>query len=351
MRRDGVSDWNPPRGELQIAMNVASVRAQRTESGPVHGLRVAPPAAPAPGARPASAEARRTLPDLIALAVLIGTPLAITVWGWRYYLLSPAARLRHPLHALLKSSGPVGLALGFAALVLFLFLWAYAVRRSVRALAWTGSVGSWLRVHIIVGLSVPVIAAVHAGWRFDGLIGLGYFAMFVVALSGIVGRYLYSRIPRRRTGLEMTLEEVSQERRALLTRIAAATGLEPMAVERALALDPAPYGKLDPLRTVIMLVRDDLQRARLVRALRAQWERPRAGAPRLDPAALRETLRLARREIALHQEARVLELTRSLFGAWHVFHRPFAATALIAVLIHVVVAMVVGGVGLMSGRP
>lgn len=297
-------------------------------------------------ARPASRARVRGWVDAVAVAALLSIPVGITLWGLRYYSLSPGGRLRSALDPLLKPGGPVGLALGVAGFALFLFMWAYAIRKKARWLAWTGAVGSWLRVHIVIGISLPVIVAVHAGWRFDGVIGLGYWAMLVVALSGAVGRYLYTRIPRRQSGVEMSIEEVSQERRSLLTRIAIATGLEPSAVERALALDPAPYEKLDPVRTLLRMMRDDLQRGRLIRQLREQWSRPRAGAPRIDSHALHETLRLARREIALQQESRVLETTRRLFGAWHVFHRPFAATALIAVAIHVVVAIVVGGVQL-----
>ena len=284
--------------------------------------------------------------DALAVGALLSVPLAITVWGFSYYVLAPGGRLRHPLHALLRPSGPVGLALGVAGFLLFLFMWAYVLRKHARWLAWTGAVGSWLRVHIVVGLSLPVIVAVHAGWRFDGLIGLGYFAMLVVALSGIVGRWLYTRIPRRQSGVEMSIDEVAQERRSLLTRIAAATGLEPGAVERALAIDPQPYEGLDPMRAVLRMIRDDFQRTRLIGHLKAAWSRPRAGGPSLDRRALAETLRLARREIALQQEARLLAATRRLFGAWHVFHRPFAATAFLAVAIHVVVAIVVGGVRL-----
>jgi hypothetical protein len=47
---------------------------------------------------------------------------------------------------------------------------------------------------------------------------------------------------------------------------------------------------------------------------------------------------------------RMLEGTRKVFGYWHVAHRPFAITALLAVLVHVVVAVVVGGVGLPMGH-
>ena len=75
-----------------------------------------------------------------------------------------------------------------------------------------GSLQRWLDVHIVAGLSVPLVGALHAGWRFHGLIGLGYLAMLAVSLSGIVGRYLYIHIPRGRSGLEMSLDEIERQR-------------------------------------------------------------------------------------------------------------------------------------------
>jgi hypothetical protein len=46
------------------------------------------------------------------------------------------------------------------------------------------------------------------------------------------------------------------------------------------------------------------------------------------------------------QQMRALEATRRVFAWWHVAHRPFALTALFAILVHVVVAVWVGGVRL-----
>jgi hypothetical protein len=302
-------------------------------------------------ARPAAARpARRSHSDAIAIAVSCLLPLGVTAWGWSYYSVPLAGRLRHPLHSLLKPSGPVGLALGVLGLALFLFMWLYPLRKAVKWLAWTGQLGAWMRVHVVAGLAIPVIVAVHAGWRFDGLIGMGYLSMFVVSLSGIVGRYLYVHIPRSRNGLEMTMEEVGGERRTLITDIAAASGLVPAEVERRLAVDPRPYAGLDPVRTLWRMFRDDLARGRMLRELQRELAKPQPGCSPLDRSQLRDTMKLARREMALTQQVRMLEATRRVFGFWHVAHRPFAITALIAVLIHVVVAVVVGGIGLPIGR-
>jgi hypothetical protein len=310
-----------------------------------------PPAdKPAPTGAASVRHARRSYGDAIAITLSCLLPLALTAWGWSYYTAPLAGRLRHPLHPLLKPSGPVGLGLGALGLALFLFMWLYPFRKAVKWLAWTGPLGAWMRVHVVAGLAIPVIVAVHAGWRFDGLIGMGYLSMFVVSLSGIVGRYLYVHIPRSRNGLEMSMEEVGGERRALITDIAAASGLVPAEVERRLAVDPRPYAGLDPARTLWRMFRNDLSRGRMLLELQNELAKPQPGRSPLGRSQLRETMKLARREMALSQQVRMLEATRRVFGFWHVAHRPFAITALIAVLIHVVVAVVVGGIGLPIGR-
>ena len=301
------------------------------------------PAPPRPG-RSGTGESRHASIGSVPLFVLLAIPTLVTAWGLPYYVAPLAQRLRHPLHALLKPSGPVGLAFGATALALFLFMWLYPFRKQARWLAWTGPVGRWLDVHIVMGLSLPAIAAVHAGWRFDGLIGLGMIAMVVVSLSGIVGRYLYTHIPRNRAGLELSLEEAGAERRRLLTELAVATGLIPQELERSLGLDPKPYARLGIARTFARLVSDDLARGRTLRRLRREWASGAGGRAPLDPERLTRALRLARRELSLSHQVRLLDATRRVFGWWHVAHRPFALTALLAVLVHVVVAIWIGGV-------
>jgi hypothetical protein len=273
---------------------------------------------------------------LVLLAFLIVANLA----GLPYYTLSSGQRMRSPLHDWLKPSGLVGQSAGIAAFVLFVFMWLYPLRKKFRSLAFTGSLAKWLDVHIVAGLCIPLLGAMHAAWRFTGLIGLGYGAMIVVALSGIVGKYLYVRIPRSRSGLELSREEIEAERLTLLRYIAGATRMTPEQVGAILTPNPLPYEGLGPVRTVFRMVRDDLDRWRAARRLSRGYKGASGG--KVDHSVVRLVRQLARREMALSQQMRLLDATHRLFRFWHVAHRPVALAALVAVAVHVGVAVAMG---------
>lgn len=278
---------------------------------------------------PFTVRAARTAGWAVVVAVFV-----VMVAGRRYYEAPIAERVRDPWHPWLKPSGTIGQALGILALALFLFLWLYPMRKKLgRRAGKLGSVPHWLDVHIVAGLLVPVVAALHAGWRFHGLIGLGYVSMFVVCVSGVIGRYLYIHIPRGRNGVALSREEVASERRALVEAMARAASVAPEEIERRLV----PHGaaaSTHPLAVLRQMVVDDVGRSRSAASLAR-----RLG---LDPKAGREVVRLARREMALSQRARMLEGVQRVFRYWHAAHRPFAITALVAVTLHVIVAVVLG---------
>ena len=281
---------------------------------------------------------RSLLPLLLPVTLLLG---ASAYWA-PYYLAEQSVRVRSPLHAWLRPSGYLGQTAGLVALLALLFLWLYPLRKNSDWLRWTGSLSSWLQVHVMVALVLPLIAAFHASWRFDGLIGLGFWSMMVVWLSGIVGRYLYIHIPRSAAGLELNAEEISHERRDLLREVAATTGLPAPQVESLLRSDATSYQGLGVLATLSQMVRDERDQIRASRAIRRICARHPQGKGRLDRKALRHITRLARRQVALTQQARMLGATQRVFRLWHIVHRPFAIVALAAVLIHVGVVVGLG---------
>ena len=303
---------------------------------------VAPPA-DAPGLRaPQSARtaAKRSRGGFWVVAIPVAALVGLSLYWASYYGAVRGERVRHPLHPWLKPSGYLGQTAGILAVLIFFFLWLYPLRKKVRWLRWTGAMSAWLDVHIAAALVLPMLTAVHAAWRFEGLIGLGFWSMMVVCASGVIGRYLYVHIPRSASGLELTADEIAGERKILLGQLARTSGLPLAQVDALLQSDPTPCDGLGIVGTLRRMAADEVTRWRAAARLREICgNRPGS---RLDRRALRDLTRAARREMALTQQVRMLEATHRLFRLWHVAHRPFAVAAMVAVLVHVGVVVSMG---------
>ncbi len=287
------------------------------------------------------------------LAVILTVLAVINLYGAKYYTLPAAERVRSPLHAWFRASGYIGQSAGILALLIFIFLWLYPLRQKyIRTLGWTGPLARWLDIHILTALGMPLLLTIHAAWHFDGLIGLGFTSMMIVVASGVVGRYLYMHIPRSVSGVALTMEEVGTRRKVILGQISQALGLEVSDVEETLAITVPPASRT-VIGSLAQLMMNDFERWRMLGRLRRRWKamiRNGSFTFRVDrqrrriseKKALVEAVRLASREVALEQQARMLGATNKVFRFWHVAHRPFAITAGIAVIVHLVVVVWMG---------
>jgi hypothetical protein len=86
----------------------------------------------------------------------------------------------------------------------------YSLRKRSRSASW-GKMSSWLQFHIFTGLVGPYMVLLHTSWKFNGLAGAVTLLTIIIVLSGIIGRYIFTRIPRTLDGLEIegTLSEAA----------------------------------------------------------------------------------------------------------------------------------------------
>jgi hypothetical protein len=84
----------------------------------------------------------------------------------------------------------------------------YSLRKRTRSASW-GRMSSWLQFHIFTGLVGPYMVLLHTSWKFNGLAGVTTLFTLIIVVSGFIGRYIYTRIPRTLDGLEIegTLSE------------------------------------------------------------------------------------------------------------------------------------------------
>ena len=78
----------------------------------------------------------------------------------------------------------------------------YSFRKRSRRAFW-GSMAAWLQFHIFTGLVGPYMVLLHTSWKFNGLAGVTTLLTILIVVSGFIGRYLYTRIPRSLEGVQI----------------------------------------------------------------------------------------------------------------------------------------------------
>jgi len=89
--------------------------------------------------------------------------------------------------------------LGFVLMLLTETL--YSLRKRSRLARW-GRMADWLQFHIYTGIVGPFMVLLHSSWKLNGLAGITMLMTGVIVISGFIGRYIYTRIPRTADGLE-----------------------------------------------------------------------------------------------------------------------------------------------------
>jgi len=206
----------------------------------------------------------------VALGLLYVIGFATIGWflveGSSYYLTPLAERARHPGYWEWKSGGSVGHRLGIVGSGMMVLMLGYSVRKRVRLLHRLGPLRRWLDIHIFLGIMGPLLVILHSAFKVQGLVALSFWSMIVVASSGVFGRYLYLQIPRTRAGEEMTLAALERVDRELGDRLRRELHLSDETVGRLESLAAGPPLRGGLLRTLLHVTRDDLTRARRLRA-------------------------------------------------------------------------------------
>ena len=78
----------------------------------------------------------------------------------------------------------------------------YSLRKRTRSVRW-GKMSTWLQLHIFTGLVGPFMVLLHTSWKFNGLAGATTLLTVIIVVSGFIGRYIFTRIPRTLDGLEI----------------------------------------------------------------------------------------------------------------------------------------------------
>jgi len=89
----------------------------------------------------------------------------------------------------------LGYWLGIAGTTMMAVLLLYPVRKHARSFRNFGKVPAWFKSHMILGIIGPMLIIFHSNYRIHSLnAAVALFFMLTIVVSGIVGRYLFSKI-------------------------------------------------------------------------------------------------------------------------------------------------------------
>jgi hypothetical protein len=205
----------------------------------------------------------------------------------------------------------------------------YSIRKRSRYARW-GRMSTWLSAHIFTGIVGPYMVLLHTSWKFQGLAGLTLLLTALVVISGFIGRYIYTAVPRSIEGLELENEwlqgEISKSREELNLWC----NTHPKTA-REMALRLGVAKEVEAINIDMLIDRYQsgwIQRVRWRHAL-----------SRLDPVDRRLLLQLEEllsSQDRLSRQARSLAATRRMFSLWHMIHIPLGLVLFTAALIHIV---------------
>lgn len=228
---------------------------------------------------------------------------------------------------------------------MMLLLFTYPLRKHVRFMHRWGKVKWWFLVHMMLGIGGPMLILVHSTFKIGSLnAGVALISMVIVALSGVIGRFIRVRIHRGLHGERTTMRELQAragfDQKEARSRLSFAPEVEELLQafeQRELEAEPT---MLTHLRQVAVL---PVQRWFTYNACAAALRRPLrkiAKHRRWDREELAEHDRLARKLIRRYLDGvvRIAQFTayERVFALWHVAHVPFVYLLVASSVVHII---------------
>jgi hypothetical protein len=206
----------------------------------------------------------------------------------------------------------------------------YSIRKRSRSARW-GRMANWLQFHIFTGLVGPYMVLLHTSWKFNGLAGLVMLFTMIIVASGVIGRYIYTSVPRNVDGIEIESKELEGQIRVIDAELHAWMESHPEKYQ-VLSSRLAPSEVGNGSRLVLGRVFDDW-------SARMKWWREAGRMDREARLQAKQLNDLLKRERILQRQLSSIVVTRRLLGLWHEIHIPIGMVLFIAAFIHVIAAI------------
>jgi len=285
--------------------------------------------------KPTSTASGKTASSMLAADTMVYLVLAALVWlTWKI------SRMGY-----FEAGDDTGYWLGVAGGTMMLLLFIYPMRKHFAFARNWGRVKWWFLVHMLLGVGGPLLILLHSTFRIGSLnAGVALYSMIIVALSGVVGRFIYARVHRGLRGEQIGFKELQSRAKLDQEDVRSRLAFAPKVEARLKAFEQAEHqakpGWLTYSRQVFWLplklwlvygqcakgLHQPIRRL----ALHGQWSH--ADLVRRE----KQSRKLVRRYLTAVVRVAQYTAYERFFSLWHVAHIPFVYLLVISAIVHVV---------------
>lgn len=246
----------------------------------------------------------------------------------------------------LSPENGLGYWLGISGGTMMLLLLIYSARKRFRSLVRFFKVSFWFRFHMTLGVLGPVFILFHSNFHLGSLNStVALSCMLIVAGSGLIGRYFYTRIHFGLYGEKIRLSQVAKDMQVLKEDLKklAVTEKQLTYLDKIFA-EIAEFSSGSTQPSTVWETRKKKKRAKYLVSVLEKFVSHLLDYYGKHPELsldIKESKRSLKRDTsildhALHRLPTLIMFER-LFSLWHIFHIPFFIMMIITAITHVVV--------------
>jgi hypothetical protein len=240
----------------------------------------------------------------------------------------------------------IGYQLGLTGGTMMLLVLFYPLVKRIKFFGARTNASFWFRWHMMLGTIGPVLIFYHSNFSLGAMnSNVALFTMILVAVSGIIGRYIYGQVHNGMSGARLDVGGLLAKATRLMAGIEGDVGGNGGSLAKALAdfSDSAlpKSSKFIPnmLNTMLLPLKIKFARTRIMAEVRSSvkinsrlhnWSRSEE----------RSHIMQARLHVLdfMNSVSRAAQLTlwERMFSLWHVFHVPLFFLLLVSGVIHVI---------------
>jgi len=276
------------------------------------------------------------------LSVWARRALAWCFAGFITLLLIIGWRLRD--ESSISAADGMGYAIGIIGGSLMLLLLLYPVRKHVKAIRSWGPIKYWFQLHMLFGVIGPVMIIFHANFGLGSTnSNLALFSMLLVAGSGLIGRYFYTKIHFGLYGHQASLKELRQEIQLTKGNLGAHISLSHNIVKLIKQHEKYVLKNRNFVAHLFLLPIIYLRSILLAHKIKSSVLRDlskQAKANNWGNEMLLDFIKQAKTYLRYYfyclRKTSHLSIYARLFSAWHIFHLPLFILLVITGIVHVI---------------